>query len=501
LSTIKSLAKDTLWYGLSTIAGRFLGYALSFLHVAVFKTGEYGVVSTMYASVTFLNILFTYGMETGYFRFANHEKYGKDVFNTSYISLFTSTIFFTIVLLLFADPVAGFLEIGDHKNYVTWFALIIGFDTLSVIPFARLRQQGRPVKYAVIKISNILITVVLQVFFLWICPYIRQSNPDFNFFGLYNPDLGIGYIFIANLIASIITLLLLWKEVFQVKWTFNPALWKEMMIYSLPLLVVGFGGMINETLDRIMIPHLHADGPKAGQSDNGIYSANYKLSILISLFIQAFRMGAEPFFFRQASEKNAPRTYARVMKFFVIICCVFFLVIVLFLDFWKGLITISDKNYGNGIGVVPILALANICLGIYYNLSVWYKITNRNMTGAWITLAGAVITIVINWVFIPYYSYWACAWATLICYAFMMVTSFILGQKNYRIPYAWKKLLAYIVICLMLFGIHELVRSFSGSLWVAHISGILFTGAFVWFVTRVEKKEVQQLPVIGKFFR
>jgi O-antigen/teichoic acid export membrane protein len=498
LSSIKKLAKETLWYGLSTIVGRFLNYGLAFLHVQLFVAGDYGIISTLYASATFFNVLFTYGMETGYFRFIQTDKYKNDVFNTTYISLLVSTVCFTLLLLLFANPFAQFLEI-NKAQYVTWFAFILCFDTLSVIPFARLRQQGRPVKYALIKLANILITIALQLFFLWICPAIKKAHPDFDLFGLYDPTIGIGYVFIANLIASAFTLLLLWNEIVQIQWQFNSALWKDIMRYSLPLLIVGLGGMVNEALDRIMLPKLHSGGPRAGQTDNGIYAANYKLSILITLFIQAFRMGAEPFFFRQAKEENAQRTYARVMKFFVIICCVMFLVIVLFLNFWKLLITFKHAEYGRGIYVVPILALANLCLGIYYNLSIWYKLTNKTMTGAYITLAGAAITIVGNWIFIPIYSYWACAWTTLICYAFMMVISFTQGQKNYYIPYAWKKLLAYIVICLLLFGLHELIIHFAHSALLYYSTAIALLLAFIGFVFSIEKKEFQNLPMIGKY--
>jgi O-antigen/teichoic acid export membrane protein len=489
LSSIKKLAGQTLWYGLSNVAGRFLNYLLTFLHVYFFKSEAYGDVSVFYANAAILSIFFTYGMETAYFRFAQDEKNRHTVYNTGTISLLATSVLFSAVLILARQPVASFMKIDQHPQWISWLAMIVAADTLAALPFSVLRQQNRPRKYAIIKLANIFLTIGIQVFFFLVYPKMSGKTVD------------IGYVFLSNLIASIVTMLLLWKEFGQLQFKFDYALWKKMMAYALPLIIVGFGGMINETIDRQLILRFWDGTVAQAKSAVGIYSANYKLAILIVLFIQAFRMGAEPFFFQQAADKNAPKTYARVMKFFVLACCSCFLFIVLFLDVWKLLITTKYKEFGEGIMIVPILALAKIFLGIYYNLSIWYKITDKNTYGAIITIIGAVITILVNITLLPVIGYHASAWATLLCYAFMMIASYVLGQKYYPIPYAWKKLLAYIVICLLLFGIDRLIYSFFPSLWVTCAVGIVLLGAFTWFVLQVEKKEFQKIPYISKLVK
>jgi O-antigen/teichoic acid export membrane protein len=280
----------------------------------------------------------------------------------------------------------------------------------------------------------------------------------------------------------------------------NPAFWKKMMSYSWPLIIVGFGGMVNEMIDRFMILKLYPGNTEEAYSQAGIYSANYKLAVLIVLFIQAFRLGAEPFFFKQSTEQHAQKTYARVMKFFVLACCFCFLAVVLFLDIWKYFMGTRHPEYYTGLKVVPLLMLAKIFLGVYYNLSIWYKLTNRNLTGAWITLGGAAITVAFNWFFIPIWGYMACGVATLLCYGFMMITSYSLGQKHYPVPYPKKKLLAYIFLVVLLFGIHQGLIWFWDDRWFNLGSGAFLLLLFTIFVFRIEKKEFQKLPVFGKYF-
>jgi O-antigen/teichoic acid export membrane protein len=489
LSSIKQLAGQTLWYGLSNVAGRFLNYLLTFLHVYLFQSVAYGDVSVFYANAAILSIFFTYGMETAYFRFAQDEKNRNSVYNTGTISLLITSIIFSTVLILFRQPVANFMKIGSHPQWISWLAMIVAADTLAALPFSVLRQQNRPRKYATIKLVNIFLTIAFQVFFFMVYPKIFGKTVD------------IGYVFLSNLIASLATLLLLWKEIAQLQLKFDYALWKKMMVYAMPLIIVGFGGMINETIDRQLILRFWDGTVNEAKSAIGIYSANYKLAILIVLFIQAFRMGAEPFFFQQSADKNAPKTYARVMKFFVIACCLCFLFIVLFLDVWKMLITTKFKEFGEGIMIVPILALAKIFLGVYYNLSIWYKLTDKNTYGAIITIIGAVITITVNITLLPVLGYFASAWATLLCYSFMMIASFYLGQKYYPIPYARKKLLAYIVLCVLLFGVHQLIRYVSPSVWINYAAAILLLTGFIWFVLRIEKNEFAKIPYLNKLVR
>lgn len=489
-----------MWYGVSSIFARFLNYLLTPYLTLKLSGVDYGEMSLVYAIIPFFNVIFTYGLETAYFRFIQHKENEKDIYNTATVSLIISTISLTSLIIIFRSSIAGMIGIHEFPEYITWSAFIIAFDALSTLAFARLRHEGRPIKFAFIRIAGIIINIAIIYFFISVCPQIKHANPDSLLLFFYNENMGVGYVIIANLVQAFLTFVLLKKEFFSFRWQFNTKLWKEMMIYTLPLIVVGFGGMINETLDRIMLVWWSvAPTPDDIKFQVGTYSANYKLAILITLFIQAFRMGAEPFFFKQSMQEDAQKTYARVMKFFVIVVCCMFLVVVLFLDIWKEFI--QNPDMWAGLKVVPILLLANIFLGIYYNLSIWYKITNKTMTGAWITLAGSAITIFINYLFIPRYGYMACAWATFFCYGSMMVISFVLGQKHYRIPYAWKKLLAYLIISVMLYALHHLLGSFNSNVLINHTAGIVAVSLFVLLILRVERKEFTNFPYIGKLFR
>lgn len=461
----------------------------------IFASAKYGDISILFASAAFLNIVFTYGMETSYFRFTNlYPDDEKKVYNSGFSTMLITTFLFTALLYIPAQALANYMAISQHPEYVKWVLIIVALDTLATLPFSRLRHEGRPIKFAVIKVLNIIVNVGLVIFFLVWCKGAFERGEQSIWAKCYNPAIDIGYVFIANLIASGITLLLLWKEIVQFSFSVDKPMLKEMMIYSAPLIIVGFGGMINETIDRFMITNLYPGTIDEARSANGIYSANAKLAVIITLFITAFRMGAEPFFFKQAQQGNAQRTYARVMKFFVITCCLCFLSVMLFLDIWKYFMGVrKHPEYLEGLKVVPLLMLGKVMLGIYYNLSIWYKLTNKNLMAAYITLAGAAITIVLNWLLIPYLGYMGCAIASLVCYTFMMIISFTQGQKYYPVPYAWKKLTAYIVICLILFGIHQLIRAYSPSIWLTHGIGVLLSLGFIAFVARIEKNELRSL--------
>jgi O-antigen/teichoic acid export membrane protein len=497
LSGIKKLAGQTLWYGLSSIAARLINYLLTPYLTYKLSIEIYGEQSLIYSFIPFMNVVFTYGMETAFFRFSSNKDQ-QQVYNTTSISLIVSTLFLSALLILLRTPIAMALQIDANPEYIILAAAIIGIDALCGIPFAKLRQENKPLKFAFIKIGGILVVVFTTYFFISVCPTLVANNPTHWMAKYYHPNWAVGYILLANLIQNIIVLLLLSKEFFGFEWKFNKALWKEIMVYSLPLIIVGFGGMINEVFDRLMLGWLApVSSINAAKTEVAIYSACYKLSILITLAVQAFRMGAEPFFFKQSQESNAPKIYARVMKLFVITLCFMFLMVVLYLDIWKQFI--RNPNMWVGLKVVPILLLANMFLGIYYNLSVWYKLSNKTMAGAWITILGAAITLGINWFFIPYFSYLACAWATFICYGTMMVISFIWGQKAYPIPYAWKKLIAYIAIVVAIFFIQKGLLYFYDPIWFKLSTGTLLLAVFTWFILLVEQKEFKKLPVIGKY--
>lgn len=505
MSSIKKLAGQTVWYGLSSIVARFLFYLLTPYFTLKLSVAGYGDMSLMYAAIPFLNVIFTYGLETAYFRFATRTEYKKDIFPTAMISIICSTIAFATVLIIARHSIAHLLRLDNNPEFITLAALIISFDTLATLPFAKLRLDQRPRKYALIRIASIVLQILLTYFLLSVCPKWAKQDPN-SFLGtFYNPAYGVGYIIIANLVASFFSLVLLQKEFLSFKFDFKPKLWKDMMIYSLPLVIAGFGGMINETFDRIMLSWLApVQNITAAKDQVAIYSACYKLSILITLFIQAFRMGAEPFFFKQAEGQNPQKVYARVMKFFVITVTSMFLVVALYIDLWKYFLSTDPaklKIYWTGLKVVPILLLANMFLGIYYNLSIWYKLTHKTIAGAYITLIGAAITLVFNFIFIPYFGYMACAWATFLCYLSMMIISFIWGQKDYKIPYAWKKLVGYIVIVILLFFVHRGLAYFVSNTIFNFLSATVLLLLYLWFVLNVEWKEFQKLPVVGKYFK
>jgi O-antigen/teichoic acid export membrane protein len=499
LSSIKKLAGETVWYGASSIFARFLQYMLTPYLTLKFKgTPEYGEMSLVYAAISFVNIGVLFGLDYAFFRFIQRKENEKDLYPTLLISMLSSTTLITFLIISFRIPFARVIDVANHPEYITLSALIIAFDALSALPFARLRHEGRPRKFALIRVSGILVNIALTFFFLSVCPPLLKSHPNSIIAFIYQPRFGfVGYVLLANVIQNFFQLLLLSPLWRRIRWRFNTALWREVMAYSLPLTVAGFGGMINETFDRIMLDWRlpHTNDYAAYQV--GIYSGCYKLSLLITLFVQAFRMGAEPFFFRQSVEDSAQRTYARVLKFFVILVSGMFLFVSLYIDIWKYFI--SDHTMWEGLKVVPILLFANIFLGIYYNLSIWYKITKSTRAGAYITLIGAAITLIINYLFIPAFGYMASAWATFVCYASMMVISYIWGQRVYPVPYAWKKLLAYLVIVTLLFALHSgLTHLWPNRAFSLTLATILLT-AYAIFILRVERKEFRRLPWIGKY--
>ena len=497
--SIKKLAGQTLWYGVPKIVSRFLNYGITILGFQLFKPEETSDLTQIYAIIPFLNVLFTYGLETSYFRFAQTVDRDK-LYNTLTFSVILSTIFFSLVLLLLQDSMVRLFEIKDNPEYITWMIGILFFDTLAVLPLAKLRLEERPRKYAFVNVASILINILLVIFFLYIAPARFKENPNSIWGIIYQPDVQVGYFIIANLIASALSLLFLYKEFSVFKWIFDKKLWKEVMIYSYPLVIVGFGGMINEMLSRVVYVKVRDVDLITEKKELGIFGANYKLAVLITIFIQIFRLAAEPFFFNQSTREDAPKTYARVMKFFVIACCFMFLVVALFLDFWKLLIAAKFPEYAEGIHIVPILAMGSVFLGIYYNLSVWYKLTNKTMYGAYITIAGAIITIALNIWWIPTFHYTGAAWATFFCYAFMMVASYLQGQRYYPVPYATKKLIAYLVIVTLIYVVQWTICKFTPKLIFLHFAtGLVLLGAFGLFILKIEKREFARLPYVGKY--
>ncbi|MFN5422068.1 MAG: lipopolysaccharide biosynthesis protein [bacterium] len=501
MSGIRQLAQQTIWYGLSNIVGRFINYLLTPILTYIYDAEKFGEISILFASAAFLNIIFTYGMETSYFRFNQIESETK-VFNTGMTSLLITTVLFSFILIYSSQGLANFMQLNEHPEYVVWVILIVAFDTLAVLPFSKLRHEGRPRKFALIKLATIMINVAAVLFFLFLCKPAFETGSSAVLAKCYNPSVGIGYVFIAQLLASGLTLILLFPEWKSYRWHFDKKLFSEILIYSAPLIIVGFGGMINETIDRFMLIYRFDGTVQQAKTANGIYSANYKLAVLIVIFIQTFRMGAEPFFFKHASNENAKETYARIMNFFIIACCLCFLGVVLFLDIWKHFMGVTNHpEYLQGLMLVPILMLAKIFLGIYYNLSIWYKLTNKNTTGAVITLIGAAITVIVNYLLVPSLGYFACAIATIACYGSMMLISYFMGQLHYPIPYNWKKGMGYILLAVILGLVHILMRNALHSILLLHVGAIVLIALFAMIVLEKERDEFSKIPVLNQFLR
>ncbi len=479
MNPIKQLAGQTAVYGLSSIFARVLSYLLVPIYTRIFLPEEYGIVNEMYTYVSLLIVVLTYGFETGFFRFYQLETNKKKVYSTALISLISTSMLFILAAILFAQPVADVLRYPNNKEYVIWFSMIIAMDALSSIPFALLRQQNKAKRFATIKIIGIIINVAFNLFFLILCPYLKNKGILTDFVDtVYKGKIGVGYVFISNLISSGITIILLLPEITKVSYIFDYSLWKKMMRYSLPLLLVGLAGIINETMDRIFLKYMLPR--EISMAQVGIYGACYKISILMTLFIQAFRFAAEPFFFSQAKSDNAKKVYADVMNYFVIVCAFIFLVIMLYID---GVKYFVGEKYYEGLPVVPILLMANLCLGIYYNLSIWYKLTGQTKYGAVISVVGALITVVLNIWLIPIIGYMGSAWATFICYFIMMVLSYMLGMKFYPVKYELKKILGYIGLSLLLYGISCFIKpdnslvlySFNSFLLMVFVAAVFYS--------------------------
>ena len=459
MNPLKQLAGQTAIYGLSSIVGRLLNYLLVPLYTRYFIPAEYGVVTELYAYVAFLVIILTYGLETAFFRFSQ-KKYDKDlVYSTSLISLIISSILFVFLMISSQQTIANWLEYPQNPEYVMWFALIIGLDAVSSISFAKLREKGRAARFALVRLVNIFINIGLNLFFIIYCPYALENGlPTTDFVNsIYDPKVGVGYIFIANLFASGVTILMLLPEMIKSSWVFNTILWKKMMWYALPLLVAGLAGMTNETIDRVLLKQLLPDGLDK-MAEIGIYGAFYKISIIMILFIQTFRFAAEPFFFSYEKKNDSRKIYADVLKYFSIFSAFIFLVVMLYLDVVKHLVGGSFQS-ARGIEIVPILLMANLFFVLYYNLSVWYKLTEKTSYGALLAIFGALITLILNIILIPRIGFIGSAWATLVCYFSMMLASLYLGRKHYPIPYDLKRVFSYIFLSFVLYKLSDLLNT------------------------------------------
>lgn len=490
MAGIKSLAKDTAIYGISSIVGRFLNWCLVPLYTIMFPVDEYGIVTYIYSIVALALIVLTYGMETGFFRFANHERW-KDpmqVYTTSLISLACTSTVFIIAIFMFLDPVSGAMGCGAHKSFVAMMAVAVAIDAFTSIPFAYLRYRKRPLRFACIRLINIGINIGLNLFFILLCPWLWEEHPGLVAW-FYEPDFGIGYIFLANLISSAVTLLMLLPEITACHYSFNGKLLKNMLVYSFPLLILGFAGIMNQTIDKILYPVLVAD-PQEAMTGLGIYGANYKIGIVMVMFIQAFRFAYEPFIFAQNKEKGNDKlqSYRDAMKYFVIFALFIFLGVMFYLDILKYFIS---PKYFSGLHVVPVIMMAELFFGIFFNLSLWYKLTDRTIWGMWFSLLGLAVTLVLNIIFVPQYGYTACAWAALACYGVMMLASYFIGKAKYPIGYETGRLVSYFVIAMVIYAAGLAIGT--PWLWLTLLARTALLAVYVVIVMKRESLNLQSI--------
>jgi O-antigen/teichoic acid export membrane protein len=480
MNEVRRLAGQTAIYGLGTIVPRFLNYAiLTPLYTRVFEKNQYGVVTELYAWMVLLQIILTYGMETGFFRFSQKKEEYNKVYSTALMSLFMTSLLFVVMVFIFIGPVSAFMNYRDNQDYIKMLALILAVDAFSAIPFARLRRENKPVMFSFIKVTNVVVTFVFVIFLLTIAPAIYEKSHGW-FRNVYDPDYGVGYVFIANLAGSLFTLLMLTPLIVKIRFIFDRELWYRMVRYSFPLLIAGLSGSINDSLDKVILRRM--TGEENGLATVGEYGAGYKVAVLMALFIQMFRFAAEPFFFERARHSDAKETYRDVMKYFVIIMLIVYLFINLYLP---GIQFLLGKSYRNSLIVVPIVSMAYLFYGIYVNHSIWYKLNDLTRFGAYITLAGAVITVVINLVFIPKFGYMASAWAHVASYGSMVVLSFVLARKYYQIDYRMKQLIPYFFITIVLV-VFDLKFHYN-NMWIRICINTVFISIFLYFAQYRDK--------------
>ena len=478
---IKQLFGQTAVYGLGIVLPRLLNYLLlTPFYTRVFEKATYGVITELYAYVVFLLVILTYGMETGFFRYTSNSDQKEKVYTTVLSALFITSSLFIISMLLWGGQVSKVLGYASNPEYIKWLAIIVGVDAFTSIPFARIRLYNRAGKYAFIRIVEVSINIGLNLFFLYYCPKHQESELVSM---VYREEIGVGYVLIANMIASLSKIFLLLSEILAAfRSTFDRKLMNTLLRYSYPLLVAGLAGTVNEALDRILLKHM-IPADQNPMEQLGIYGANYKLAVLMTLFVQMFKYAAEPFFFSKSGEKNAKKLYADVMTFFVVAGLFIFLLVNLYLDYF---ILFIGKSFREGSHIVPVILMANLVMGIFFNLSIWYKLTNKTKIGAVLVILGALITVVINLLFIPKYGFLASAWAHLICYSVMVVLSYLWSRKHYAVPYRIGRILVYMAFALVIYFINELFLQ--EVLKSQNLKGLILMGLFVAVVYFGERK-------------
>jgi len=486
LKAIKKLTGQTAIYGMPSIIGRFLNYWLFPYWTYMFTDqAQMGRIANIYAYAAFMLVILTYGFETGFFRFASREKNPNKVFSSSMVLLALTSFLFLLVVFTFRDSIAGLMDMAANPVFISIMAITIVFDVITAIPFAKLRLQNRPIKFSVLKFINIGINIGLNVLFISGLPFFQQLYPGTWIGSLFNESFGIGYVFLANLIASAVVFFLLIPEMWC-KIEFDPILLKKMLFYSFPILIVGITGMVNQNIEKIILPLLLPDSVEP-MKQLGIYASSFKMAVILNMFIQAFRFAFEPFFFNQKGDKDTKEMYVVVMRYFILIGLILFLGLSTFVDLLKYLV---DKGYREGIGIVPIILMANLFMGIYFSQSLWYKITDKTRYGAYLGFIGSIITVALNFLLIPVIGYYGSAIAILVCFIVITVLSYLWGQKHYPINYDLKGFAFYLILSLVLFSIYWFARTETDAkLWLAALVNLVFLSV-IFFREKNDLKKI-----------
>lgn len=496
MANLKSLAKDTAIYGMSSILGRFLNYLLVPLYTSNISaaSGGYGIITNLYAYTALLLVILTYGMETTFFRYANKTNEDpQKVYSSTLIMVGFTSLLFIVLVSIFLQPLSGVMGYSDHSSYVWVMAATVSIDAFQCIPFAYLRYKKRPIKFAALKLLFIAFNIALNLLYFVVLPDLYRSYPDI-IQHIYNPETGVGYAFYINLVCTASITFFFYKELTGFKYTFDKELAKRMLSYSWPILILGIAGILNQTADFILFPYLYKGGQAHQQL--GIYGAASKIAMIMAMITQAFRYAYEPFVFGKGNDKDNRETYAVAMKYFIIFTLLAFLVVMGYINILRHII---GRDYWEGLKVVPIVMAGTIMMGVYFNLSFWYKLIDKTIWGAYFSGIGCFVLILINIIFVPQYGYMACAWAGLIGYATAMTLSYFVGQKKYPINYPLKSIGIYVLIAIFFFIAITYSNEYLPKIYALAVNTLIIF-AFVAHII-YHDLPLSSMPVIGKYFR
>lgn len=496
MANLKSLAKDTAIYGMSSILGRFLNYLLVPLYTSNISaaSGGYGIITNLYAYTALLLVILTYGMETTFFRYANKTNEDpQKVYSSTLIMVGFTSLLFIVLVSIFLQPLSGVMGYSDHSSYVWVMAATVSIDAFQCIPFAYLRYKKRPIKFAALKLLFIAFNIALNLLYFVVLPDLYKSYPDI-IQHIYNPETGVGYAFYINLVCTASITFFFYKELTGFKYTFDKELAKRMLSYSWPILILGIAGILNQTADFILFPYLYKGGQAHQQL--GIYGAASKIAMIMAMITQAFRYAYEPFVFGKGNDKDNRETYAVAMKYFIIFTLLAFLVVMGYINILRHII---GRDYWEGLKVVPIVMAGTIMMGVYFNLSFWYKLIDKTIWGAYFSGIGCFVLILINIIFVPQYGYMACAWAGLIGYATAMTLSYFVGQKKYPINYPFKSIGIYVLMTVIFFIAITYSNQHLPKIYALAVNTLIIF-AFIAHII-YHDLPLSSMPVIGKYFR